>query len=106
MICPCCGANRAEMDFSNVVFPEPDSPTIPNTSPGYSWKETSLNPLLGAYKWVRFSTDNSGWTAGDESECAEIIGCFPRASGHLVRLSAPTAAGKNRYPSKQTSGCP
>lgn len=29
---PCCGVRRAEIDFSSVVFPEPDSPTMPSTS--------------------------------------------------------------------------
>ena len=42
------GVRRAEIDFSSVVFPEPDSPTMPSTSPGHKSKETSLKPLPGA----------------------------------------------------------
>jgi len=47
---PFCGVRRAEMDFSRVVLPEPDSPTIPSTSPGHSSNDTSLKPLPGAYR--------------------------------------------------------
>jgi hypothetical protein len=34
---PRCGVRRAEIAFSRVVLPEPDSPTMPSTSPGHSY---------------------------------------------------------------------
>ena len=31
--------------FSSVLLPEPDSPTMPRTSPGHRSSETSLQPM-------------------------------------------------------------
>ncbi|GCC46320.1 hypothetical protein chiPu_0030662, partial [Chiloscyllium punctatum] len=38
---PALGASCAESNCSKVDLPEPDSPTIASTSPGYSANETS-----------------------------------------------------------------
>lgn len=38
-------SRRPESMFSSVLLPEPDSPTMPRTSPGHRSSETSLQPM-------------------------------------------------------------
>ena len=35
------GAITPVIDLANVVLPQPDSPTIPSSSPSFKFKETS-----------------------------------------------------------------
>eukprot|EP01132_Coremiostelium_polycephalum_P009853 gene9854-12088_t len=42
---PADGARRVARQLSNVVLPEPDSPTIASTSPGHSSNETFWQPM-------------------------------------------------------------
>src|SRR5690554_7335374 len=60
MTVPLSGRDRPDKALSSVDFPEPDSPTMPRTSPGYKSKDTSWQPCDGPYRRLRLRTLNNG----------------------------------------------
>src|SRR5689334_22837749 len=60
---PAFGAICADSNCSSVDLPEPDSPTIASTSPGYNAKDTSRQAFSRPNDFDRPSAISSGWSS-------------------------------------------